>query len=72
MQIGKYGKNPGWAVTAVVCMIYGLGFTVIDNPVWGQVGSVICGILFLSTMVVPFFVWLVRGRNSTERTRVNH
>ncbi len=63
----RFGRNPGWVVTGIVAVVYGLGVSFLGDALgprgahlWLIWGSALVGILFLVFMVVPFLLWLVR------------
>ncbi|AKT51912.1 hypothetical protein [Arsenicicoccus sp. oral taxon 190] len=63
--VARYGKNPGWAVTAILAILYGLGIAFGPQlggsdafwERWTMWGSAVVGIAFVLLMVIPFVRW---------------
>ncbi|WP_392466279.1 hypothetical protein ACF3NS_11980 [Arsenicicoccus cauae] len=71
--VARYGRNPGWALTAIVAMVYGLlvafGDTMHRDEGFWHAFTIWAGLvvlaIFVWCMVIPFVRWL----GSTSRTR---
>lgn len=79
MQLGRYGRNPGWWLLGLVAFVYGVGGAFLGGMVsegtanaWWWWGSMLLGLGFLAFMVVPFILWLTGGarRPVADKTRV--
>lgn len=73
MQFGRYGRNPGWAVLAVLAIVYGAGGAILSGvgseqgeDAWWRWGSLLLGVCFLAFMVVPFVLWAARGERARD------
>lgn len=66
MKIARYGRNPGWAVVAIVAIVYGVAVAFLQGDGagtgWVVIGAYAVGVLFIALMVVPFIVWVTRQR----------
>lgn len=75
MNLGKYGRNKGWGVLALICFLYGIGVPITAALAsesfaanWAWYGSLICGALFLALMVVPFLLWAFGPKRVAQPT----
>ncbi|WP_286955942.1 MULTISPECIES: hypothetical protein [Arsenicicoccus] len=71
----RYGRNPGWGVTAVLAIVYGMlvafGDLLHDDRVFWDAFTIWAGLpvlaVFVICMVIPFIRWLTSSRQTYRR-----